>query len=107
MVLSQEELARLIDAAASRLYRMIVVLLYATGLRRTEASLIKVEDIDSKRMVIHIRQGKGDVLTFAGGGLDLCVLSEATDESDFVEHGSWLRFFWFVRCLRYTLAERV
>ena len=59
MVLSQEEVARLIDAAPSRLYRMIVVLLYATGLRRTEASLIKVEDIDSKRMVIHIRQGKG------------------------------------------------
>jgi integrase len=59
MVLSQEEVARLIDAAPSRLYRMLIVLLYATGLRRTEASLIKVEDIDSKRMVIHIRQGKG------------------------------------------------
>ena len=59
MVLSQEEVARLIDAAPSRLYRVILVLLYATGLRRTEASLIKVEDIDSKRMVIHIRQGKG------------------------------------------------
>ena len=59
LVLSQEEVARLIDAAPSRLYRMILVLLYATGLRRTEASRIKVEDIDSKRMVIHIRQGKG------------------------------------------------
>ena len=59
MVLGQEEVARLIDAAPSRLYRMIVVLLYATGLRRTEASLIKVQDIDSKRMVIHIRQGNG------------------------------------------------
>jgi integrase/recombinase XerD len=59
MILSQEEVARLIDAAPSRLYRMILVLLYATGLRRTEASLIKVEDIDSKRMVIHIRQSKG------------------------------------------------
>ena len=44
---------------ANRLYRMIVVLLYATGLRRTEASQIKVEDIDSNRMVIHVRQGKG------------------------------------------------
>ncbi len=50
---------RLIEAAPNRLYRMILVLLYATGVRRTEASRIKVEDIDSKRMVIHIRQGKG------------------------------------------------
>src|ERR1700751_2175927 len=38
---------------------MILVLLYATGLRRTEAARIKVEDVDSQRMVIHIRQGKG------------------------------------------------
>jgi site-specific recombinase XerD len=59
IVLSQEEVSRLIDAAPNRLYRMIVMLLYATGLRRTEASQIKIEDIDSKRMVIHVRQGKG------------------------------------------------
>ncbi len=35
------------------------MLLYATGVRRTEASRIKVSDIDSGRMVIHIRRGKG------------------------------------------------
>ena len=35
------------------------MLLYATGARRAEAARIKVEDIDSQRMVIHIRQGKG------------------------------------------------
>ena len=58
-VLSQDEVVRLIDAAPNRLYRMILVLLYATGVRRTEAARIKVEDIDSQRMVIHIRQGKG------------------------------------------------
>lgn len=38
---------------------MILVLLYATGIRRTEAARIKVEDIESKRMLIHIRRGKG------------------------------------------------
>src|SRR6201987_4537540 len=59
IVLSQDEVVRLIDAAPNRLYRMILVLLYATGVRRTEAARIKVEDIDSQRMVIHIRQGKG------------------------------------------------
>src|ERR1700727_2559137 len=35
------------------------------------------------------------------------VLSEAADENDFVEHGVWLHFVWFVRCLRYMLAQRV
>ena len=55
----QEEVARLIDAAPNRLYRILLVLLYATGARRAEAARIKVEDIDSQRMVIHIRQGKG------------------------------------------------
>ncbi len=57
-VLSQEEVVRLIDAAPNRLYRILLVLLYATGARRTEASQIMVEDIDSQRMVIRIRQGK-------------------------------------------------
>jgi integrase/recombinase XerD len=58
-VLSQEEVVRLIDSAPNRLYRILLVLLYATGARRAEAARIKVEDIDSQRMVIHIRQGKG------------------------------------------------
>lgn len=58
-VLSREEVVRLIEAAPNRLYRAILVLLYATGVRRAEAALIKVADIDSQRMVIHIRQGKG------------------------------------------------
>jgi integrase/recombinase XerD len=33
--------------------------LYATGLRRAEVTHLKVSDIDSKRMVIHVRGGKG------------------------------------------------
>jgi integrase len=35
------------------------MVLYGTGIRRTEASLLKVSDIDSQRMVIHIHEGKG------------------------------------------------
>ncbi len=58
-VLSQEEVTQLIEAAPNRMYRTILMLLYATGIRRTEASRLKVSDIDSQRMVIHIRQGKG------------------------------------------------
>lgn len=58
-VLSPEEVARLIEAASNLMHRTILMILYGTGMRRTEASLIKVSDIDSQRMVIHIRQGKG------------------------------------------------
>jgi hypothetical protein len=48
-----------------------------------------------------------DVLFVVLSGFGFCVLPEAADENDFVEHGVWLRFFWFVRCLRYMLAQRV
>jgi len=50
---------RLIDAAPNRMYRTILMLLYGTGMRRTEVSRLKVSDIDSQRMVIHIHSGKG------------------------------------------------
>jgi integrase len=50
-VLSQDEVTRLIEAAPNRMHRMLLMLLYATGMRRTEASLLKVSDIDSQRMV--------------------------------------------------------
>jgi integrase/recombinase XerD len=59
VVLSQEEVAQLIDAAPNLKYRTILMLLYSTGLRRAEAPLVKLADIDSQRMIIHIRQGKG------------------------------------------------
>jgi len=50
VVLSVEEVEKLIEAAPNIRYRMILVLLYATGLRRTEASQLKIGDIDSQRM---------------------------------------------------------
>jgi integrase/recombinase XerD len=58
-VLSPDEVARMLEAARGLLHRTILMVLFATGIRRTEASLLKVSDIDSERMVIHIRQGKG------------------------------------------------
>ena len=59
VVLSQPEVKRLIEAAPNLLYRTVLMVLYSTGVRRTEASLLKVSDIDSDRRVIHVRQGKG------------------------------------------------
>ena len=59
VVLSPEEVTRLIEAAPNLLHRTILMVLYGTGIRRTEASLLKVSDINSERMVIHVQQGKG------------------------------------------------
>ena len=58
-ILSQEEVARLIDAACTPFHRTLLITLYATGLRCAELTHLKVSDIDSKRMVIHVRGGKG------------------------------------------------
>jgi integrase/recombinase XerD len=58
-VLSREEVERLIQGASSPLHRVWLLILYATGLRREELVRLKVADIDSGRMVIHVRQGKG------------------------------------------------
>jgi integrase/recombinase XerD len=58
-VLSPEEVRRMIDGTTNLMHRTLLMVLYGTGVRRTELSLLKVADIDSKRMVIHIRRGKG------------------------------------------------
>ena len=58
-ILSQDEVARLIDAAEFSFHRILLMTLYATGARRAEVAHLKISDIDSQRMVIHIRGGKG------------------------------------------------
>ena len=58
-ILSQEQVAKLIDAATTPFYQTILMTLYATGLRRAELAQLKISDIDSQRMVIHVRGGKG------------------------------------------------
>jgi site-specific recombinase XerD len=58
-VLSRGEVRRLLDRLRYPKHRAIVLLLYAAGLRVGEAVRLRVEDIDSDRRVIHIRNGKG------------------------------------------------
>jgi len=61
VVLSPEEVARLIDRARNLYHRALLMTVYSCGLRRIEASRLKVSDIDSQRMMIRITQGKGGV----------------------------------------------
>jgi site-specific recombinase XerD len=58
-VLSPEEVTRLIDAACNLYHRTLLMTLYSTAVRRAELCRLKVQDIDSQRMMIRINQGKG------------------------------------------------
>jgi len=58
-VLSPEEVARLIDSARNLYHRTLLMTLYSTAMRRAELCRLKVQDIDSQRMMIRIDQGKG------------------------------------------------
>jgi integrase/recombinase XerD len=59
IVLSQDEVKSMIDAATTLVHRTVLMTLYSTGMRRAELTRLRVGDIDSQRMVIHIKQGKG------------------------------------------------
>ncbi len=59
VVLSPEEVARLLDAAPGLKYKAALSVAYGAGLRVSEVVALKIGDIDSKRMVIRVEQGKG------------------------------------------------
>jgi len=58
-VLSADEVSRLIESALTPFHRTILITLYATGVRRAELANLQIADIDSQRMVVHVRGGKG------------------------------------------------
>ncbi len=59
VVLSTQEVARLLNAASGLKYKTALSLAYGAGLRAAEVVSLKVSDIDSKRMLIRVEQGKG------------------------------------------------
>jgi integrase/recombinase XerD len=58
-VLTQEEVARLLDAAPGAKYKAALSVAYGAGLRASEVLSLKVSDIDSARMLLRVEQGKG------------------------------------------------
>jgi integrase/recombinase XerD len=59
VVLSREEVARLIEAAGNLKYQTALSVAYGAGLRAGEVVALKVGDIDGQRMILRIEQGKG------------------------------------------------
>jgi site-specific recombinase XerD len=59
VVLSPGEVARLLDAAPGLKHKAALSVAYGAGLRASEVVALKVSDIDSKRMIIRVEQGKG------------------------------------------------
>jgi site-specific recombinase XerD len=59
VVLSPEEVSRFLEAAPSLKYKAAFSVAYGAGLRASEVTSLKPTDIDSKRMVIRVEQGKG------------------------------------------------
>jgi integrase/recombinase XerD len=60
-VLSAEEITRILDQTTNLKHWTILATLYATGLRCDELRHLKVRDIDSQRMLIHVRHAKGRI----------------------------------------------
>jgi len=58
-VLSQQDIAKLIEATSNLKHKTILFLIYSAGLRLNELLELRIGDIDSEAMRIHIKSGKG------------------------------------------------
>mgnify|MGYP001852610101 FL=1 len=59
-ILSEEELNVFFNACENYMYKTIFMMIYGSGLRISEATNIRIEDIDSKKMRLFVRNGKGE-----------------------------------------------
>ncbi|MDI6890110.1 MAG: tyrosine-type recombinase/integrase [Thermodesulfovibrionales bacterium] len=59
VVLSKEEVAKILSLVDNVKHRAILMLVYSAGLRVGEVVRLKPEDIDSKRMLLHVKGAKG------------------------------------------------
>ena len=59
VVLSQDEVARLIGATTSLKHQAALSVAYGAGLRASEVSALKVRDVDSERILLRVERGKG------------------------------------------------
>jgi site-specific recombinase XerD len=83
VVLSPEEVQRLIAGAKNLYHRTLLLTLYGAGLRRAELCDLKVRDIDSQRMMLRVERGKG--------GRDREIPLSATLLTSLREYYRWMR----------------
>jgi integrase/recombinase XerD len=79
LILSLEEVCAFIKSMINLKHRVMVMLAYSTGLRVSEVVNLRVSDIDSKRMMIRVEQGKGQKDRYLPLSATLL---------------QWLRFYW-------------
>ena len=91
LVLSQEEVSRLIQAAANLRHRTILMVLYSTGIRRAELAHLRPEDIDKERMLVYIRQGKGGKDRLKKAHCRVCRVRAETGENPRGKLVAWLQ----------------
>jgi len=88
VVLTREEIERLINCINNRKHKVLIALAYGAGLRVSEVVSLKVKDIRLDELTLHIRQAKGkkDRLTLLSVKLidDLWYLMKGKDMNDFV-----------------------
>src|SRR5664280_1615155 len=77
VVLSVEEVGRLLESAPGAKYKAILGAAYGAGLRVSEVASLKVGDIDSERMLIRVERGKGGRYRHAMLSPDLLTLLRA------------------------------
>jgi integrase/recombinase XerD len=60
-VFSKDEIARILGSSGNSKHRLVLWMIYSCGLRRSEATNIKITDLDRDRGILHIREGKGRI----------------------------------------------
>ena len=88
VILSRDEIARILSSVTNVKHRSILMLAYSAGLRVGEVVKLKIEDIDVERKLIHVRAGKGrkDRYTILS---DTALLTMAEYKCKYRPHG-WL-----------------
>lgn len=60
-VFSKEEVSQILNSARNIKHKMLLWMIYSCGLRRSEATNIRLTDLDRDRGILHVREGKGRV----------------------------------------------
>jgi integrase/recombinase XerD len=60
-VFSKEEISKILNSSGNTKHKLLLWIIYSCGLRRSEVTNIRLDDIDRVRNIIHIREGKGGV----------------------------------------------